>query len=297
MNRTARTLAFMIPAILVYAAGFVAAAFWDFTITSTLYDPQNLFAILMECFGWYPAFVPTILLALLWMARPPLDGRRWMPVVCGVVAAAGFAIIYIVARGYMLNRGLLTGGPEGWIWLAVGIALAALMVWGVLRAAPATREKLVFFALAGSVMMAANQVATYIIKAIWQRPRFDDMLATGSFDAFRAWYEPFGPGGSSFPSGHTANAACILVLLVLCDLFPAWRRRRGWVLAFCWVFIAAMALARMWIGRHFLSDTLAASGVMALLFFAMRRTKLYQKALRRTLETSEGLRQGGKHAV
>jgi membrane-associated phospholipid phosphatase len=168
--------------------------------------------------------------------------------------------------------------------LAAGVLAAGMMLAAALGCNAAVRARLVFFGVCGSVLCAANQAVVYPIKTLWARTRFDDMLAAGSFEAFTPWFRPLGFGGSSFPSGHTANAACILALLVLCDLFPGWGKRRRLVTALCWAFIALMATARIVIGRHFLSDTLAASAIMAGLFYALRHNRFYRKGLRRALE-------------
>ena len=149
----------------------------------------------------------------------------------------------------------------------------------------------------GTVYAVANQVATYLLKFIWSRPRFDDMLAEGTQHLFRHWFMPFGSGGSSFPSGHTANAAGIFALLFLCDVFPALGRHRRLVTAGCWLYVALMAFSRILIGRHFLSDTLAASALMALLFYAVHHSKRYRQGLPALLESAASLPKSRKPAA
>ena len=38
--------------------------------------------------------------------------------------------------------------------------------------------------------------------------------------------QPFGNGGSSFPSGHTAAACSVFILTLACDVCLKWNRRR-----------------------------------------------------------------------
>ena len=45
-------------------------------------------------------------------------------------------------------------------------------------------------------------------------------------------------------------------------------------------YVAFMALCRLVIGRHYLSDTLAAAFVMLLLYLGMRKTKWYRAGAR-----------------
>ena len=138
----------------------------------------------------------------------------------------------------------------------------------------------------GTVHLLAGLAATNIIKAVWQRTRFDDMLTAagggfeGAFAQFTSWMQPFGNGGSSFPSGHTAAACSVFILTLACDVCLKWNRRRTLVWALCWAYVAFMALCRLVIGRHYLSDTLAAAFVMLLLYLGMRKTKWYRAGAR-----------------
>ena len=270
-----------------YIAGFIAAGFLDLAIAKAVYSPQNMFPMLMEAFGWYPAFLPA-LLGLLLLVRHGIATKqnKKRTVLCVVLSLIGFAALYAGSGQYLEKRGLM-GQPNSAVpafWVALGIVFAGVCCLFVWKTTAPVREKLFFFAMCGTVYLAANQVLVYALKLIWGRVRFDDMMAAGSFFDFTPWYSPFGPGGSSFPSGHTANAAGIFMLLVLCDLFPALNKNRRLVFVVCWGYIAAMAVCRMVIGRHFLSDTLAASSLMAVLFFVLHRTKLYQKGLQQTLQ-------------
>lgn len=293
MDKASKNQWWVLPGVALFVLGFVVAGLWDMPIDVALHPAGqgNAFAVLMEAFGWYPAFVPPILLAMLWGTQRGLPaGRWWQLVVCNVVWAGGCGALYFVSWKYLVERGWLMaqGDARVWVWLAAGVAVAAACFVLVLRLGPELRARLVFFGLWGSVYMAANQVVVYGVKTLWARTRFDDMVAMGSFADFTPWWQPLGQGGSSFPSGHTANAAGILVLLVLCDVLPRMGSHRKLVTALCWAYIAAMAFARILIGRHFLSDTLAASLIMGGLLFVMRRIPPYQKSLARARQNPPG---------
>ena len=88
------------------------------------------------------------------------------------------------------------------------------------------------------------------------------------------------PTEQSFPSGHTAAACSVFILTLACDVCLKWNRRRTLVWALCWAYVAFMALCRLVIGRHYLSDTLAAAFVMLLLYLGMRKTKWYRAGAR-----------------
>ena len=139
----------------------------------------------------------------------------------------------------------------------------------------------------GTIYMVLDNAVINVLKMIWARTRFDDMMTMGSMDAFTAWWQPFGNGGTSFPSGHTASACSILVLVLLCDVFAAFAKKRTLVWSICWVYIAMMAYARILIGRHFLSDTLAAIFVMLCLFFVMVKCKWYRAGLKKIAQSDD----------
>ncbi|MDL2325351.1 phosphatase PAP2 family protein [Ruminococcaceae bacterium OttesenSCG-928-A16] len=285
-------------ALLVYLVGFVLAARYDLAINTALYTPTNTFAIIMEAFGWYPTFIIAVFYALLWLTKPAAQRKWWQAAAGGLVGFGGLIALHIYALHHLVKRGWFASvtSLRALPWLAGTLVLGALLWLAAYKAPLALRPKLQFFGFWGSVYMLANQAVIYPIKTLWQRTRFDDMVAAGSFDAFTPWYRPLGGGGSSFPSGHTANAAGVFVLIILCDLFPAWHKKRRWVYAGIWGYILFMAFARVLIGRHYVSDTLAASAIMAILFFILRRTRWYKQGLA-ALTTAKTTTQESVHEV
>ena len=90
-------------------------------------------------------------------------------------------------------------------------------------------------AVFAAVSFAASAGAVQLLKQLFGRARPDDMLVVSDY--------------GSFPSGHTANAATIA--LVLWVLFP---RVRIAIVGAAWVL--AMALSRTFLSVHWASDTL-----------------------------------------
>lgn len=74
-----------------------------------------------------------------------------------------------------------------------------------------------------------------LLKNLYERPRPQDILVSAD------------PG--SFPSGHTANAATMAVVLALV-------LRRVWIWAAGVVYTVIMLLSRTYLGAHWLSDTI-----------------------------------------
>ena len=96
-------------------------------------------------------------------------------------------------------------------------------------------------------------ITVQFMKMLWGRIRFRDFGE--DISRFVPWYKiDFFSGYNSFPSGHTANMAIIFA-------FPLWlaaTRKSRKTVAISYVVIgictAAMAVSRIFIGAHFLSD-------------------------------------------
>ena len=212
-------------------AGLGAAALWDLEIDLALYSPGFLPAVLMEAFGWFPQYLPAVVLCVC----IALDGARSMPLRAagGLLAVAGSGILLYMGAHHLVKRGM--SGPSITLWtvllggLSLGICALALY-----RSRSGGRKKLEFVCLWGTVYLLAG----YVI-------------------GFAIYY-----------------------LALACDVCLKWNRRRTLVWALCWAYVAFMALCRLVIGRHYLSDTLAAAFVMLLLYLGMRKTKWYRAGAR-----------------
>lgn len=113
-------------------------------------------------------------------------------------------------------------------WIAIlGVPLLAITILLLAR-----RWRAAVFA---AICFAASAGAVQILKHLFGRARPDDMIVVSDF--------------GSFPSGHTANAATIA--LVVWVLFP-----RVWTAVAGAVWIIAMGLSRTFLSVHWATDTL-----------------------------------------
>ena len=92
----------------------------------------------------------------------------------------------------------------------------------------------------------------------------------------------------SFPSGHTANAATIVVLLALL-------LRRRWIAVAGSAYVILMALSRTYLGAHWITDTVGGILVgtaMAVLVWAAFASKIREeRPARDGVESSHGISQ------
>ena len=270
--------------LILFAVGMAAGALWDLPLNHALYSPSFLPAILMETFGYYPLYLPTVGLVLCAAADKRLSPA--LRALCAALAVAGCVGLAIYSYLGLMER----DAPLPAVFTCIAwLLLTACAIPGLryAMASAARLGRLQFACFWGTVYFALELTVINLLKQIWARTRFDDMLATGDFSHFTSWLHPFGNGGTSFPSGHTASACGIFVLLILCDVSVRFARKRGMIWVLCWAYVGGMALSRMIMGRHFLSDTVMAAGVMALVFYILTHTAPYKKSLANTLALSE----------
>lgn len=178
-------------------------------------------------------------------------GLRWT-IVGVVLLAAGIALGIAVTLGEGIARdawwndlaatiapGLLPlslamnaiGG--GWIGTLLIPALVTLLL--VVARRP-------WSALAFVVVSIVSALVVQVLKTVFARARPDEMLVVSDF--------------GSFPSGHTANAATMAVIVIL--LFP-----RVWVAVVAIGWVALMAFSRTQVHAHWLTDTIGGALVGA----------------------------------
>ena len=131
-----------------------------------------------------------------------------------------------------------TRGGDGWIWVFCGTMLA---LWGDARRFDAI--------LAASLAISAGVLMFQAVKKQVGRKRPCHIEP-------HCWARLLPPDQFSFPSGHsiTAFAAAVSIGQIYPGLLP--------LLLFC---AASVALSRIVLGMHFLSDILAGSAAGALL--------------------------------
>ena len=214
----------------LFAAGMAAGAVWDLPLDHALYSPASLPAILMEAFGYYPLYLPAAGLALCAAA----DQRIAPPwrVLCGAAALAGCAALAAHSFSVLRRRGapvpmLFTCAV--WLVLAVGGALA--LRYACVSAARLGRLR--FACFWGTVYFIVELAVIGLLKLVWARTRFDDILAAGDFSlaaALWAGRHQLSIRPHRLGLRHFRPADCVRCIGALC---PAARFNLGGVLGLC----------------------------------------------------------------
>jgi membrane-associated phospholipid phosphatase len=112
-----------------------------------------------------------------------------------------------------------------------------------------------------------EMVLVNVVKVIWGRPR---MRIIESYEQFTKWYEIVGPAADnnfkSFPSGHTANGFVTIAIPLVLSHF---KLNRKWVLPVCLTWGSLVALSRVVLGAHFLSDVTVGAYISILIYFTL----------------------------
>lgn len=263
----------MVLVLVVCALLLAVATQYDLVINQRVYSPENGFVVFMEAVGWWPLYLP----GLFWGGF--LLRRSHQPVWGFLISLGSSIALCLPTFSYLSHRGWLTSVP---LWAqAIVVTITFLVsIWFAGIPGRRTSMRLSFICSTGFWMMALVNLVLQGMKLVWNRTRFDDMLASGNFDQFTPWYHPFGNGGSSFPSAHTAAAAGVLLLLLAADIFPMIRRHVGFWGVVCTLYIGCMAACRVVIGRHFLSDTVVASLIVWGLFAAVQHSSFWKSCLK-----------------
>ncbi len=245
----------------------VIGTFFDYPISSTLYDPQSAFGLMMASYGQAPSSAGAVLAGALFLMEWNREKRSL------AAAEIVLGLVMVIVGVYMLcenpveymDMPLLLSCVIG---VLISAGMAALAAYLVKHAA---REDILRAAVAFFLVIALQMALINLIKIPWGRARMR-LIATDSRAYFTPWYQP-GTGAKdalvaagvsaeefkSFPSGHTGHG----VMLMLFGLLPGLvltdeKKERAWKRAFVWLgftWAALVAFSRMIMGAHFLSDT------------------------------------------
>ncbi len=141
------------------------------------------------------------------------------------------------------------------IILVMTLTLTFLLRFIVENIPKKTIHKLFSAALFTAIAVSVLLISATTLKVIWGRIRLSELVEANSLDGFTAWYRPnFFSGSHSFPSGHTANAALLMLIPLWIGNAPETRRRRSAIYFAAMAWAAIMGISRLFCGAHYLTD-------------------------------------------
>ncbi|MDR1939535.1 MAG: phosphatase PAP2 family protein [Clostridiales bacterium] len=266
----------------------VIAAFFDLEINKALFFPEALFGQFFAKVGEFPSHLaaPTVGVILFFQDFGKSKSlRNAFKILFGALTVVGFYTFFSWFIG-VFSHDLQYAYAYHAAFSAIFSGLSLYICSKVPRS---VMKKLLWFAVCLAVAAIIANVVIAAIKPLWARERFRVMvggedralLAQASFDGFSPWYLPqkfaerseeyiknmlaidesmgyHNDAFRSFPSGHTGAASIAAAVIVLGDIFPEKFRGKKRVLLFAApiAYTAIVALSRIVIGAHFLSDVL-----------------------------------------
>lgn len=277
----------LLAAAAVLLVMLTVGSFADYPISLALYHPNNPLARLLAGFGEYPAA-----LGLSAAGAMLLSARNREKRLTGALQSIAGCLSILL--GGVMAAVLPTGYLDIPVWLAVliGVGCTGLTVWEMLLLCRGADRGIVL-RTAGTFLLVifADILVVNLIKIPWGRARMR-LVASDSRAYFMPWWQPgtelrdalvaagvAAEEFKSFPSGHSANSSCLMLLSLLPILRPQWRCRQSalFCAGFGWALV--VAVSRIVMGAHYLSDTavgltvgLAATAAVCCLLFPVKRT-------------------------
>ena len=270
---------------LVLLALLIAGSFADLPISRFLYPGhESSFGQFFAAFGELPAF------ALLASCGVLLIVRRgeFRPELHMILLAFG---VCLIAGSVFLSIHEATDNVPALptaVALLVTLFVDALAAFAFLFMTRGCQAKTLLRFLCTVIFVCVGiMLLINIIKVPWGRARMRLIYATGNDTYFSNWWQAgtalkkklVADGVASdefrsFPSGHTACAACSMLLILLPTLYRRLHNKEKLFMAIGGVWTLAVAVSRLRMGMHFLSDvsvssllTIALGAVAVWLFY------------------------------
>lgn len=238
-------------------------SFLDYPLSSALYDASNPFAMFFAAYGAMPAPLGCVAAGTLFICGRSRDRKMagaLQSIVGMLLLFAGAGLVCFMPALYLPVSPVLLAG--------IGLVLSAGTVFIVRRLAKgADRTVMTRVALAILLVIVCELVVVNLIKVCWGRPRMR-LVANHPEAYFFPWWqrgtalrESLLAAGvaadefKSFPSAHTSNAATMLLLGLVPCLKPRLQRYQKALVAFGFAWTAVVALSRILLGAHYLTDT------------------------------------------
>ncbi len=254
--------------LLIMLIGFGA---FDYEINEALFNRESRFGLIMIYAPYLTAYIlayAAIMLVLRFMLLVRV--KSYVP-----AFTATFALFLMITYFFIFSFNDKVRAPmwEVPIFLAGVLILSALLIRRIDK-----RNLLSFFKMASIYLFSffMMKISVNLVKTIIYRVRFEYLRDASEF---QPWYLPeFSIGSShainSFPSGHTASGAMIMVIVLIPIFIPKFKKLLiplG-LIAFGWS--VASAMGRIVLGKHYPSDTIFAMlMVYGIFLLAYKMTK------------------------
>ena len=266
----------------------IAGSVYDFQISSFLYPgKESSFGQFFAAFGELPAFLALICAGVLLFRHRGCLRKDWN--VLFLIGAFGLVLggIFLAVHEATDN----VPAMPSWVPLLVTVFFAAICSAALLLVTNGAPGKTVIrFVLTLIFVCVGTMLLINIIKVPWGRARMRLIASTGNASYFTPWWKAgsalknrlVAEGVSSdefrsFPSGHTACAACAMLMILVPTICRRLHDKEKLFMAIGAAWTAVVAFTRLRMGAHFLSDVCVSSlltiglGALAVWLFYFNR--------------------------
>jgi len=252
--------------------------YYDLAIDQAIGNANNWFGIFFVIVGEYPQYILIPIAGTIFFYNADSFKEKYKQIIfkifACIVVAAGFFI-------WVNNGTKVSEVPAKPLFAVFAMLFYGAICLGVgSLVAKAEMKRLFKLAIFLLTFVVVSYLVMTIIKNIWCRMRFRDMLKEGSFDGFTPWYKPMigrektvGYDYTSFPSGHTSSAVHIFVITLLPIYFKKLDKQwiRYTLYGFSVAFVILVAISRVVNTAHFLSDTIMGGSITYAIFYGLKR--------------------------
>lgn len=269
MNKEILSLKVRDYVIVIFLAltGILFGSFFDLSISKGIVNTSSAFGGFIETIGFLFSFlmIPLgsvmIFKGLMDDKRKPLKILGYVILVLGLALGIYFCYSHIHITSPDKNYGIrLSNLTSILISIFINIIFVVLLLFEIKKD---KREYLIRAGITILVVILMQSLLIELIKNIACRPRYRYLIDTGlntSNESFRSWWQ-FSPFSykddyhKSYPSGHTANSAVVLLLPLLCPVLRHPFKYDKTVLFLTGLsYTLLVAFFRIYYGAHYLSD-------------------------------------------
>ncbi|MCQ2472168.1 MAG: phosphatase PAP2 family protein [Clostridia bacterium] len=235
------------------AVMMVIATFWDLQIDLLLNKSNSFIAMWFDKTGEMPASLLTTI-ALAFIVK--CSEKMWIKILgffATLVAGAFFGIWFgerlFTDNLYQTFFNVVFG---------VGFAMTVLFVLQFIVIHEKIRKPLIIIAVLGLLVSGAETLIVTGLKDLWGRVRFRSLER--DFSNFTPWYViNTSQRAHSFPSGHTADAGMSYLLMLLPFVSEKCKEYKLALFSISFFYTNFVAVTRMMMGAHYLSDVVVGS--------------------------------------
>jgi membrane-associated phospholipid phosphatase len=245
-----------------------------------LNSPANPFGVFFERIGKLPVYLIIPFSAMAFFnTRPRGKNAAAVLIAAATVLYSAAGCIYMCM--YLGGNWFVADEYRDAYCVIFGLAVSAATLFISKHLPNETMKKLRPYAWFAMIAGLGTSLSIELIKNIWGRVRFRDLLRAESFDAFTAWWLPQGENGNkSFPSGHTGAASAAILLTGLPCVFESLKKHETRFFIAGALYTFAVGFSRLVVGAHYLSDIAVGALIGFTWYFCARSFYLAKQSTR-----------------